>query len=102
MIFKPVITSRALNDIEEIALWYNSKKNGLGKEFTNEVRLIVAFLSKRHKIYQERNETIRCAKLKRFPFMIHYLPNLETKQLVILAIIHTSRDTRKWQNKFEE
>ena len=35
---KKVISELAIQDIKETALWYNSKKKGLGKEFTSEIR----------------------------------------------------------------
>ena len=44
--FKAVILPLAKQDISQAASWYNSKQNGLGKRFTNEVRSKVLYIQK--------------------------------------------------------
>ena len=41
---KKIISELAVQDIKEATLWYNSKKNGLGKEFTAEIRKTVNYI----------------------------------------------------------
>lgn len=97
MIYTSVLTKRAQQDIHKAAFYYKQIQPKLAKEFVREVRLVGAFLCKRPVAFQIRNNPpVRCVPLRKFPFMIHYFPIEKTKQVVILAVLHTLDDPKKW------
>lgn len=97
MSYKTVLTKRAKEDIHRAAIHYQNIQPELGKAFIHETRLIGAFLRKHPFAFQERNNPpVRCVPLRKFPFMMHYLPLLEKKQVVVLALLHSHDDPEKW------
>ncbi|MFZ5553752.1 MAG: type II toxin-antitoxin system RelE/ParE family toxin [Bacteroidota bacterium] len=97
MSFTSVLSPRAISDLRIARDWYNQKKAGLGMEFLHEIKLYNAFIKKKPFAFQTRNNPpVRCAPLRRFPFMIHYLPVEELQQIVILAVLHTSENPDNW------
>ena len=91
--YRSIILSSAVNDIKEAALWYNKKKEGLGKKFTAVIREKIHFIRKNPGACRIRYDNIRTAVLKVYPFMIHYYIDEINKRVVIIAVLHTSRLT---------
>jgi toxin ParE1/3/4 len=97
MIYNTVLTKRAQEDIHKAALRYQNIQPGLGREFIHETRLIGAFLRKYPFSFQVRNNSpVRCVPLRKFPFMMHYIPLEQSNQIVVLAVLHTHDDPEKW------
>lgn len=46
-----------------------------------------------------RYDQTRCALLDRFPFMIHFVIDSETKVLVITAVFHMSRSPEELRKR---
>ena len=95
--YKAIILPPAKLDIKEAATWYNGKQNGLGKRFTTEVRQKVNHLKQDPFISVVRYDDVRTAVLEVFPFMIHYSVNDKDNLIVILAVLHTSRNPDIWK-----
>jgi hypothetical protein len=70
--FKVVILSLAKQDIKEAAHWYNSRREGLGKRFTLEIRQKIDLLKKEPYAAAIRYDETHTAVLDVFPYMIHY------------------------------
>jgi len=99
-VYKTVILPLAKSDIREAAIWYNKKQPGLGKRFTKEVRETILFVRRNPKAYSVRHSNIRTAVLSIFPFMIHYIISETDKTIIILAVLHTSRNPDVWKHYF--
>ena len=100
MSFTSILSPKAVTDLRAAKNWYNEKKSGLGIEFLHEVKLYNAFLKKNPFAFQTRNHPpVRCAPLRRFPFMIHYLPIEELQLIVILAVLHTGENPDNWPSE---
>jgi plasmid stabilization system protein ParE len=86
------ITEDAKNDLEESVIWYESKKNGLGKEFKQEVKNTIKLIDKNPLQFQKvcENENIRRAHINRFPFFIFYL--IQPATIKIFSVFHTSKN----------
>jgi mRNA-degrading endonuclease RelE of RelBE toxin-antitoxin system len=69
---------------------------GLGKRYTNQVKKQINALKKDPYIFSIKYKEIRCKKIDKFPFMIHYKINEELKTVYIFAIFHTSRNPEIW------
>ncbi len=65
-------------DVQEIISYYNSKQEGLGAEFFNELQTKYRTL-KINPLFQKRYNDIHCLPLKRFPYMIHFSVDKNTK-----------------------
>lgn len=99
--YKAIILPLAKSDIREAAIWYNKKQLGLGKRFTKEVRETILFLRQNPKVYSVMYGNIRTAVLSIFPFMIHYIVSETDKTIIVLAVLHTSRNPDVWKHNFK-
>lgn len=97
--YKSKILPLAKEDIREAAKWYNEQQKGLGKRFTAEVREIVHFIRQNPKVSSVRYKTVRTAVLNTFPFMVHYTIDEKNKTIIVVAVLHTSRDPKLWKNR---
>jgi len=95
--YKLIILPLAKQDIKEAADWYNSKQKGLGKRFTLQIRQTLNLLKENPYTSAARYDDIRTAILDVFPFMIHYNVDQFQKQIIISAILHTSRNPDLWK-----
>jgi plasmid stabilization system protein ParE len=94
---KAIILPLAKADIKEAALWYNKQQQGLGKRFTKEVRTKVADIKSNPLAYSVRYSNVHTAVVDVFPFMIHFI--IDNKNVLITAVLHTSRDSTEWSER---
>lgn len=84
-------------DIEWAFLWYENEREGLGHEFLEEVRAaynrIIAWPLGHHHL----QAGIRRGLLRRFPYAVYFV--VDDDDVVILAVLHTSRDPATWQRR---
>ncbi|MFA6401703.1 MAG: type II toxin-antitoxin system RelE/ParE family toxin [Salinivirgaceae bacterium] len=97
--YKVKIEPEALADIQEITDWYNEAQAGLGKRFQKTTIKLINTLSKDPQVYAIRYKEIRCALIKKFPYMTHYYINDENYTVEVLAVISTDRNPKIWQEK---
>lgn len=90
-----IISDEALNDLTEIAIWYEKQRPFLSDEFLFEFYNVslekICFNPKAFSKYI-RNSNIRRYKMKRFSYRIFYDDG--AFPVKIIAIIHTSRSSR--------
>jgi plasmid stabilization system protein ParE len=96
---KKIIAPLAEQDIKEIALHYNSKRKGLGKEFTQEVRKATAYIVDFPEAFQIRYNQIRVTLVDVFPYGIHYFFDQINNTVFITAVLRDSRDPENWKNR---
>ncbi len=97
--YSAVLLPEAKTDIHEAASWYNTRRKGLGKQFTFEVRKTIRLLCDRPEVAPVKYNDARCALLDRFPFMIHFVFDHDSKIIVIVGVFHMSRSPDEWQNR---
>lgn len=97
MDYKLILLPLAKIDLEEIAAWYESRQKSLGKRFLNAIKQEIKILRVKPLIYQIRYDGTRVALIETFPYLIHF--EIDKKEIVIKAIIHTSRSTKIWKNR---
>lgn len=78
-------------DIKEAKDWYRHQKTGFEKEFFKEVKKNILKLKTNPLGYEAKYKNIRTAFTDIFPFAIHFYIDKPAQQLVIIAIIHQSR-----------
>lgn len=99
MKYKVKIEPEALVDIQEITDWYNEAQAGLGGRFQKTTIKQIDSLDKDPHIYAIRYKQIRCALVKKFPYMVHFYINNDTNTIEVLAVISTSRNPKVWLEK---
>lgn len=92
-----MISDESRLDILDAFSWYESRLNGLGKDF--EACLEAGFnqIQQNPLIFQKRYKNLPVHFINRFPFGIHYL--IEANTIKVFAVFHTSRDPRNWINR---
>lgn len=100
--FNAILLSSAKNDISEAAVWYQKAREGLGRKFTSEIRKKVEFICRNPLVFAIRYKTVRTATLDNFPFLIHYQVDSRSKTILVIAVLHTSRNPEIWSERIAE
>jgi plasmid stabilization system protein ParE len=74
--------------------WYNGQRDGLGEEFLAAVNAAFDTIERFPDIFARVHDEVRRAVVSRFPYAVFY--RLETKRVVVLAVLHTARDPKIW------
>jgi plasmid stabilization system protein ParE len=97
MDYKLTILPLAKIDLKEIASWYEIINKNLGRHFLKSVKDEIKILRVKPLLYQIRYDGTRVALIQTFPYLIHF--EIDKKEILIKAIIHTSRNTKIWKNR---
>jgi len=88
---------RADLEIEATVHWYEREQSELGVDFLNELRATYDRIVKGPLKYQELRSGIRRALFRRFPYAVYFA--IEGHVIVVLAVLHASRDPAEWQRR---
>jgi plasmid stabilization system protein ParE len=99
MRYKSVIENLAKEDLREAVKWYDSQQIGLGEKFLANVKKTINQLKSYPEIAQIRYHEVHTAVVEVYPYLIHYYVDLEIKTIIIIGILHTSRDTSVWDKR---
>lgn len=97
MSFTLIIDRDALFDISHAAEWYEFQKKGLGIRFKKQVKRQISALKQNPFLFPIRYHEIRCRKIEKFPFLIHYQIDDLAELVTVYAIFHTSRNPEIWK-----
>ncbi len=95
------IEPEAFEDIQKAVDYYNQKQEGLGKRFFITVDQHFDFLKKNYTSCAVRYDDIRCMKVKKFPYAIHYRIVMQQKTVSIKAVFCTYQDPAKWEARIK-
>jgi toxin ParE1/3/4 len=84
-------------DIEGAFQWYENEQVGLGLEFLDELRATYKLIVEGPFKYPHLRSSIRRALLKRFPYAVFFA--IENEVIVVVAVLHTSRNPAEWQRR---
>ena len=99
MTYKTVILPIAKADLHEAVKWYNRVRPGLGNELLKQVRKRLAELKNNPLICQIRYSEVHTALVDKFPYMVHYYIDQVKESIVVISILHTSRDPKMWEDR---
>jgi toxin ParE1/3/4 len=88
VIFSPV----AIDDAEQAVDYYEKKQTGLGKRFAAQLLLTLNTIKRNPFFASIRYDDIRCAGIKKFPYLVHYHINEEELLVTIIAVYSTYRE----------
>jgi plasmid stabilization system protein ParE len=89
-----IFSEGAQQDIIESILWYNEQKENLGFEFYDHLTQKLSLLSSTLLHYSTRYKNVRAANLDKYPFLIYFTIDDRNSLILILGILHTSRDSK--------
>ena len=92
-----IINPVAEADIAEAKAWYEGRVPGLGDDFVRRVEDTFSRLQHHPSMYAKVFQEARLALVCRFPCSVVY--RIDEFQITILAVYHTSRDPRGWQQR---
>lgn len=97
--FKLTYAVEVYNDLQENINWYNQKQSGLGSRFFKAVKEQIVRIKKNPYTIAVRYEDIRCAKVKGFPYVIHFKIFHDTNIIKVIAVFSTHRDPVIWEER---
>ncbi len=92
-----VFRSVAQTKFDDAASWYEAQRPGLGADFVFEVERILGMIASQPDRYPFASGGIREGLVRRFPYCVYY--RVKPNRVVILAVIHASRDPAVWQSR---
>jgi plasmid stabilization system protein ParE len=96
-VYRLVSEPQADLEIEAAFQWYEKEQPGLGMEFLGELRATYNRIVEGPLKYQHLRSGVRRALLRRFPYAVYFA--VEQSRLVVLAVLHASRDPAEWQGR---
>lgn len=92
-----IVRPAARLEFDEAAEWYERRSAGLGAKFIRQVQQALDRISASPESYPVIHHDMRVTLVKKFPNAVYY--RAETVQVVVLAIIHTARNSSIWQGR---
>ncbi|GAB6274755.1 MAG: hypothetical protein STSR0004_16200 [Peptococcaceae bacterium] len=87
-------------EFKEATLHYSEKSRSLGSAFYSEVEYAIERIVENPLLYRVIDEDVRRCLTKRFPYAILY--SIEDHYILILAIMHYSREPSYWKHRLAE
>ena len=92
VVFRPEAEDEAL----EVRQWYESKRLGLGREFSQELHRIIERMADDPLVFPRIHRETRRAVLARFPYAVYF--RVSDAQVVVLAI-HGRQHPSRWRRR---
>jgi len=90
----------ALAEFKEATLYYSEKSPSLAFAFYSEVKHAIERIVENPLLYRMVDEDVRRCLTKRFPYAILY--TIEDYYILILAVMHCSREPSYWKHRLSE
>ncbi|MBO6496985.1 MAG: type II toxin-antitoxin system RelE/ParE family toxin [Roseivirga sp.] len=91
------IRTQVKGDIQEIVDFYDRVSSKISDRFLDELYASWEAISENPALFQQKYKQTRVKYLRNYPFGVHYM--VRDRTVIILAVIHTSRSPRKWQER---
>jgi ParE toxin of type II toxin-antitoxin system, parDE len=85
--FTVIFSPDAIDDVEQTVDYYEKKQPGLGKRFATQLQLTLNAVKRNPFFASVRYNDIRCAGIKKFPYLVLYQIN-EDELLVTISYYH--------------
>ena len=90
--FTVIFSPLALDDIEQTYNYYEQRQSGLGKRFAAQLQLTANAIKRNPFFASVRYDDIRCAQLKKFPYLVHYNIHEADKLVTVIAVYSTYKE----------
>jgi len=92
-----VLTEEAREEIEDARTWYRRRSDVLGRDFARSLRLCLRGIEQFPEQHPVVHRNIRRALLRRYPYMILYVPLDHAS--AVLGCFHIRRNPQDWQSR---
>jgi plasmid stabilization system protein ParE len=99
MKYPVVFTPAANDDFLEGLDWYDEQQAGLGKRFDAAIVEAIELIGGNPRLYAVRRKSIRAAVVSTLPYLIFYKFESQRQCVVVLAILHQSRNPKVWMKR---
>ena len=89
----------AEEELIEGALWYESREQGLGWRFRDEVAEILTRIVANPRLWREREGGYHRANCLIFPYYIAYF--IRDEKIIVAAVAHGHRNPEYWKSRLE-
>lgn len=89
----------AEQELVEAALWYESKEQGIGKRFRDEVAHVINRIAEDPHLWREREGGYRRVNCPVFPYFIAYF--IRGQKIIVAAVAHGHRKPGYWKSRVE-
>lgn len=89
----------AHQDIDDAFEYYESRRRGLGDELLDEFRMGVDQIIRFPEAWRPFDETYRSYRINRFPYAIVYRVNNVAKEIMVISLMHLSREPDTWRKR---
>lgn len=91
----PVVYRRQVGrDLAAGVGYYEGQTEGLGERFLAAVDSVFVAIERYPDMFAQVHGEVRRALVSRFPYGVFY--RVESKRVVVLAVLHTARDPKLW------
>jgi plasmid stabilization system protein ParE len=92
-----VFRVEAQAEFDQALDWYEQQQAGLGNDFLNDVSDALEQVVLMPKSSAQVFADVRRTVVRRFPYSILYC--IEETQIVVIAVFHTKRNPKTWQER---
>lgn len=89
------LAQAAMNDVREIALYYERKQRGSGLRFAKLLELTCAAICEQPFLGRPMSARTRRWLMDVFPYIVFY--RVKTLEVLIVRIVHEKRDPKVWK-----
>ena len=92
MIYQIIVPESVYEELNEAALYYESKQKDLGVKFVLNCEITMVQLKKTPEIYQRKHKQFRTIPMNAFPYLLVY--EIQDNKLIIYRLIHGKRNPK--------
>lgn len=89
----------AVNEAREARRFYESRREGLGTQFSNELAVTIRRIRELPTTWLEIDSPVRRALVNRFPYSVHYA--IEGSVILIVGVYHGKQRPISWRSRLK-
>jgi plasmid stabilization system protein ParE len=97
---KVLFLAEAEEEMNEAALFYDTRSSGLGREFLSAIEKGIVEIVRQPEIYPVQRNGIRRRLVRRFPYGILFRD--EGEHILVIAVMHLHRVPNYWRHRISE
>ncbi len=90
--FNVILNDAVADEIQEAVNYYKEKQKSLGKRFYKAAKKTLKSLENDALLFQVKYKNVRCVKVEKFPYLIHYKVNQKLNIVQVFAVICTHKN----------
>lgn len=90
----------ARTEVREIIAYYNQQRQGLGLEFSEELKQALLRIRNYPTAWSPLSSRVRRCLINRFPYSVIY--EVRRDLLIVAAVQHHSKEPNSWRNRMND